>query len=237
MRLAADSLGHQDLLLAVSHNEAQGLTNAILLGCTESLPVFLGSAVGFNDLKSVGTFLRFAAPSAAHPMLPFAMLADLQLKRFRERDLGMRTKVAKAIGTTQLSRRKGPGIVNPPNAASGRDEEPIDYDDVTRDILHLFTESHRLTQAMTEFLRNLDKFATSLSVVDDSLPAQRQQYLQTHGKRIKSQTDEIRDEINALIDKSRSTTEQASILMSSVRLGFPPSRSWPYVDKRYRCGI
>lgn len=93
---------------------------------------------------------------------------------------------------------------------------PIDYSSITHHMPHLFAQFEHSTVDMMRFHKILDRLTSSLSEMDHTLCKARRKYLRKHGLRILQQTKNIQDELLHVINKSKSNSIQASLLVSSM---------------------
>ncbi|KAH9875468.1 hypothetical protein J1614_004960 [Plenodomus biglobosus] len=208
MQLSANIDGQQDLVLAIAFNEAEHTINALLLGCTKSVSpdCAIAQPAAFDDLKFIETFMYYAKASAAHPLLLCCMVADLQLKRFQEKNVAVMAEFRQIQRETGLSCLGGPRIGKSPSYMTPNTGGPVDYNSITRNTLHLYTQFEHSTLDMTRFHKILAGLASSLSEMDYTLCKTRRKYLRKHGLRILQQTKNIQDEMLHLINKSKSNT-------------------------------
>ncbi|KAF2267281.1 hypothetical protein CC78DRAFT_577486 [Lojkania enalia] len=204
MRMARDLAGHRDLVIALSWSLPEKITYALLLGCDD------------QDVKSISTFMTYSS-SIGHPLLLLTLFADLQLKRQKQLYRESLKNLQLAFHQARLSRKEGPEVYAVRKvAALEAGQSSIDYDKVTRDVLHNFQSSGYLMQAIIQFRTLLEKVVADVNVKEASLTAERATYWESHSRRIQEQIEAIMGKYDTLIERSRLATNESSLLISAI---------------------
>jgi hypothetical protein len=202
MRTARDLDNHKDLVIAISWNQKEKTTHALVLGCDE------------RDLKSVNNFMRYAKQSSGHPLLLLTVFIDLELKRFKTLWRTAASNDELAIDEAGLSRDQGEEVFAVRRRDTGAETPTVDYDKITRDVLMNFQDSAYLLQAMIRFRSQIEKVITAVDDFGKCLPSKDERLIQ--GLKITQQLTTILGRYDNLIEQTRLTTGESSLLMSAI---------------------
>lgn len=211
LRTAPDYFDRNDLVLSLAFQPTTGLTTALLLGCSNDPSTF-------QDPETIEPFLNFSQSFIGHPQLLLALISLLQLKHYKKLEDDIDETLQIALFKARLNRTTGREVRTSPKVKAGSESGGnIAYNEITKDVLQLYTEAGFLTQAMTQFSKLLDGVVSMLASVD--LPsAERMEYHEENTIYIKAHIKATKEKILRLADSNRLATERASLLMSSVSI-------------------
>ena len=164
----------RDLAMSASTNIETGITYALFHGCDE------------QDFKILTDWLQMTTFLAGHPLLPPAFFAEMQLRRHKElaRD-NWSNLVTLYAHTGQY------GTSAPKLQTSSSQDDSIDYDKTTRDVLEVYQSTGFLERDLVRFCRSLKQMARQLHGVDATVTQARKTLISGESIRIEDRLDEM----------------------------------------------
>jgi methyl-accepting chemotaxis protein len=205
----ANDLGNVDLVLALSWNISLSTTYALFLGCEPS------------DIKTIHTFVQHSSMCSAHPMLLIAAFADLQLNRFDNLHNEAFRQVEAAVHKAGLNPVDGPEVratlkAEPQSQSRSEDRRRIDYVSLIRSVLRNFRSSGYLCQCIKQFRAQITQVMAAVNQLSTILLSNKGLDLQAQSMAVNGQLTQILSRYDDLIERSKLTTNESSVLMSAM---------------------
>ena len=164
----------RDLAMSASTNIETGITYALFHGCDE------------QDLKVLTDWIHMTTCSVGHPLLLPALFAEMQLRRHKKYAWDSWSSLVTLYDYTG---HYGTGASNLQTSSS--QDNSIDYDKTTRDVLEIYQSTGFLERDLVRFCRSLKQMASQLPKLDDTATQAWKTLISAESIRIGDRLDEM----------------------------------------------
>jgi hypothetical protein len=185
------------LAAAISWSSAHERTHVLLLGYEPA------------DLKFVESFMRYSKATMEHPLLVLALLADLQLKRYKLLHVESDKVLTLVLNDAGLESKK--------NTVTTAPYPDIDYDKLSRDALKSYRVAGNLSRSLLRFKKHVARISKAIAELGNQRDIKGKVVSLVRSKKSLEDYLEVTcEEIDDLVEKSRITANTASLLISAI---------------------